>query len=118
MKRNSTNNKANYPDSIKLIIGDDILTYVLVLHHVEDYDRWKLVYDDDRVMRKSKGSKGSSVLHNTDDPNHLVVITQWENLEQAKNFAESEDLKNTMQKAGVIGRPAVFYLEEIERTEN
>jgi heme-degrading monooxygenase HmoA len=94
------------------------MTYVLVLHHVEDYSRWKLVYDEDRVVRKDKGSKGSSVLRNADDPNHIVVITEWENLESAKNFAESEDLKNTMQRAGVIGRPAVFYLEEIERTED
>jgi heme-degrading monooxygenase HmoA len=93
------------------------MTYVLVLHHVEDYSRWKPVYDEDRVVRKDRGSKGSSVLRNADDPNHLVVITEWENLESAKNFAESEDLKNTMQKAGVIGRPAVFYLEELERTE-
>ncbi len=93
------------------------MTYVLVLHHVEDYSRWKPVYDGDRVVRKDRGSKGSSVLRNADDPNHLVVITEWENLESAKNFAESEDLKNTMQKAGVIGRPAVFYLEELERTE-
>jgi heme-degrading monooxygenase HmoA len=94
------------------------MTYVLVLHHVEDYSRWKTVYDEDRVVRKDKGSKGSSILRNADDPNHLVVITEWENLESAKNFAESEDLKNTMQSAGVIGRPAVFYLEEIERTED
>jgi heme-degrading monooxygenase HmoA len=93
------------------------MTYVLVLHHVEDYSRWKVVYDGDRAVRKDRGSKGSSVLRNADDPNHLVVITEWENLESAKNFAESEDLKNTMQKAGVIGRPAVFYLEELERTE-
>ena len=93
------------------------MTYVLVLHHVEDYSRWKPVYDGDRSVRKDRGSKGSSVLRNADDPNHLVVITEWENLESAKNFAESEDLKNTMQKAGVIGRPAVFYLEELERTE-
>ena len=92
------------------------MTYVLVLHHVEDYSRWKLLYDDDGIVRKNKGSKGSSVLKNADDPNHIVVITQWENMEMAKNFAESEELKNTMQKAGVIGRPAVFYLEEIEKT--
>jgi heme-degrading monooxygenase HmoA len=55
-------------------------------------------------------------MRNTKDPNHLVVITEWENLEKAKNFTESEDLKNTMIKAGVVGRPAVFYLEEIEKT--
>ena len=93
------------------------MTYVMVLHHVEDYDRWKPVFDENSDIRKDRGSKGAFILRNNNDPNHLVVLTEWENIENAKNFAESEDLKNTMVKAGVIGRPAVFYLEEIERTE-
>ena len=37
-------------------------------------------------------------------------------MEKAKGFAESEELKLAMQKAGVIGQPAVDYLDEIERT--
>jgi len=77
----------------------------------------EVIYDDDGAIRKSKGSKGASVFHNAKDPNHLVVLSEWENIERAKNFAESEDLVNTMQKAGVVGRPAVFYLEEIEKTD-
>jgi len=93
------------------------MTYVMVLHHVEGYDRWKPVFDEDSDIRKDRGSKGAFILRNNNDPNHLVVITEWENLEKAKNFAESDNLKNTMQKAGVVGKPAVFYLEEIERTE-
>jgi heme-degrading monooxygenase HmoA len=102
---------------LKKIIGADILTYVLVIHRVEDFDKWKSVYDEDGATRKSKGSKGSHLLRNTNDLNHLVVMTEWDNLESAKNFAESEDLSKTMQKAGVVGRPAVFYLEEIEKTD-
>ena len=93
------------------------MTYVLVIHRVEDYSKWKPIYDEDGATRKAKGSKGSFVFHNANDPNHIVVMSKWENLEEAKNFAESEDLINTMQKAGVVGRPAVFYLEEIERTD-
>ena len=93
------------------------MTYVLVIHRVEDYSKWKPIYDEDGATRKAKGSKGLFVFHNANDPNHIVVMSEWENLEKAKNFAESEDLINTMQKAGVVGRPAVFYLEEIERTD-
>jgi heme-degrading monooxygenase HmoA len=93
------------------------LTYVLVIHRVEDYDKWKQLYDEDGATRKAKGSKGAQLLRNNNDPNHLVVMTEWDNLESAKNFAESEDLSKTMQNAGVVGRPAVFYLEEIEKTD-
>jgi heme-degrading monooxygenase HmoA len=92
------------------------MTYVMVIHRVEDYAKWKPVYDEDGAIRKAKGSKGASVMRNTKDPNHLIVITEWENLEKAKNFIESEYLKKTMLKSGVVGRPAVFYMEEIEKT--
>ncbi len=93
------------------------MTYVLVIHKVENYDKWKSIYDEDGATRKSKGSKGSTVFHNAKDSNHLVVLSEWENMDKAKNFAESEDLVNAMQNAGVVGRPAVFYLEEIEKTD-
>jgi heme-degrading monooxygenase HmoA len=92
------------------------MTYVLVLHKVEDYDKWKSVYDENGAMRKAYGSKGANVFHQANDPNSLVIITEWENLEKAKGFAESEDLKTTMQKAGVSSQPEIYYLNEIERT--
>lgn len=92
------------------------MTYVLVIHKVEDFDRWKPAYDEHGAVRKANGSKGAFVFRNTDDPNQLVVITQWENLESAKNFAESKNLKEAMQKGGVSGKPDIYYLEEIERT--
>jgi heme-degrading monooxygenase HmoA len=92
------------------------MTYVMVIHRVEDYAKWKPVYDEDGAIRKAKGSKGAQVMRNTKDPNHLIVITEWENLEKAKNFIESEYLINTMLKSGVVGKPAVFYMEEIEKT--
>jgi heme-degrading monooxygenase HmoA len=101
---------------IKKIVGDDSLTYVLVIHRVEDYAKWKPIYDEDGATRKAKGSKGAKVLRNANDPNHLVVITEWEDLQKAKNFIESDDIANTMKKAGVVGKPAVFYLEELEKT--
>jgi heme-degrading monooxygenase HmoA len=93
------------------------MTYVLVIHEVEDYNKWKPVYDEDGTVRKAKGSKGAFVFHTADDPNHVIVLTNWENLESAKNFAEADELRKTMQKAGVKGQPQVYYLEEIEATD-
>lgn len=92
------------------------MTYVLVIHKVEDYDKWKVVYDGDTETRKAKGSKGAVVFRMADDPNEIVVMTEWENLTKAKRFAEAEELRITMLKAGVIGQPEVYYLEEIEKT--
>jgi heme-degrading monooxygenase HmoA len=93
------------------------MTYVMVIHQVEDYAKWKIVFDEHGNIRKAKGSKGASILSNQNVENQIVVITEWEDMEAAKNFAEAEDLKIAMQKAGVMGLPAIYYLEEIERTE-
>jgi heme-degrading monooxygenase HmoA len=93
------------------------MTYVLVNHKVEDYDKWKPLYDEgiDKGMLKDMGAKVSFVFRTAEDPNHLVTLTQFENLESAKNFAESDDLRTAMQKAGVKGQPEIYFLEEIER---
>ena len=93
-----------------------MMAYVLVIHEVDDYDKWKPVYDEDGAVRKAKGSKGAFVFRNADNRNKVVVLTHWENMESAKNFAEADELRVTMQKAGVKGQPEVYYLEEIENT--
>jgi heme-degrading monooxygenase HmoA len=93
------------------------MTYVLAIQKIEDYDKWKKEFDEHCDLRKTKGSKGATIYHNSNDPRHLVVITEWENVEAAKNFSMGEDLKIAMKKAGVIGLHELYYLEEMEKTE-
>lgn len=93
------------------------MTYVMVIHSVEDYAKWKIVFDEHGTIRKAKGSKGATIMSNQNVSNQIIIISEWEDMEAAKNFAEAEDLKIAMQKAGVIGLPAIYYLEEIERVE-
>jgi hypothetical protein len=35
-------------------------------------------------------------------------------IEKARQFAQSEDLRETMQRAGVADQPDVYFLEEVE----
>jgi heme-degrading monooxygenase HmoA len=66
-------------------------------------------------LLKDMGAKVSFVFRTAEDPNHLVTLTQFENLESAKNFADSDELRTAMQKAGVKGQPEIYFLEEIEK---
>ena len=91
------------------------MTYLLVRHKVEDYAKWKPVFDENGAARKAGGSKGARVFRNTDNPNEQVVITEWPTLEQARQFAQSPDLREAMQRAGVIGMPDVLFLDEVDR---
>ncbi len=89
------------------------MAQLLVRHKVEDFKKWKPVFDEDEVRRKAAGSKGCRLFHSENDPNEVIVLCQWKDLRSAHQFAESEDLPQKMQRAGVIGKPEVYFLDEI-----
>jgi heme-degrading monooxygenase HmoA len=93
------------------------MTYVLAIQQIKDYNKWKKVFDKHGEVRKNKGSKGATIYRDSNDPKKLVIITKWDDMEAAKNFSLAEDLKIAMKKAGVMGLPELYYLEEIEKTE-
>ena len=90
------------------------MIYVLVRHKVKDYEKWKPVFDAQNAARKSTGEKGGKLLHNIDDHNEMIIYFKWDTVENARKFYESEDLKAAMQKGGVVDKPDIFFLEEIE----
>jgi heme-degrading monooxygenase HmoA len=91
------------------------MVYLLVRHKVEDYAKWKGVFDEHGAVRKAGGSTGARVLRNVDDLSEQLIITEWPDLEHARAFASSPDLPEVMQRAGVIGRPDIVFLEETDR---
>ena len=92
------------------------MPYLLVRHRVEDYERWRPVFDHDHgAARERWGSKGGRLLRNADDPNELVVLLKWDSLDNARRFADADDLREAMQRAGVADQPDVYFLEEVDR---
>jgi quinol monooxygenase YgiN len=92
------------------------MPYMLVRHTIEDYAKWKPMYDEHAATRKASGSKKAHLFRNADNPNEIVLLFEWDDLGKAKKFSQSEDLIKTMQKAGVIGRPDIYFLDSIEKT--
>ncbi|HMA32917.1 MAG TPA: antibiotic biosynthesis monooxygenase [Chloroflexia bacterium] len=90
------------------------MTYLLVRHNVEDYNKWRLAYDGHAGFRKESGSQGTRVLRDANDPSNVVVIVGWEDLGHAQQFAHSASLHEVMGQAGVVGRPDIYFLEEID----
>ena len=86
-----------------------IVVYILVIHKVENYDEWKKVFDSAFEFRKSKGEASYKLYRTADDPNNVIGIFGWDNLENAKKFSESENLKETMQRACVVGKPDFYF---------
>ena len=94
------------------------MPFVLVtLHKVEDYARWKTEFESGSGidMRKEAGEKAYQIFHTDDDSNNLAILFEWDSLDNARKFMESNELREKMQKGGVIGEPEIRFLEEVEK---
>ena len=89
------------------------MPYILVRQKVEDYAKWRAAFDAHGATRKAGGGQGGYVLTNDDDANDVTVLLKWDTTENARKFAGSDDLREAMQRAGVVGRPEIAFLNEV-----
>jgi quinol monooxygenase YgiN len=92
--------------------GVMIMATMLVQHQVSDFAKWKAVYDSVFDLRKSNGELADDIYRDADNPNNITLVFKWDSLERAKKYAQSPELKEAMQKAGVTGPPNIFFLNE------
>ena len=90
------------------------MQHVLIIHEVESYSAWKLVFDQAADIRKRAGEISYQLLKYDNDVNNIVHFSAWSSLENARRFFESEELIEIRKKAGVKA-PNFIYLQEIER---
>ncbi len=94
------------------------MPYVLGILKVEDFTKWKSAYDieDGVALRKAGKMKSYQIFHSEDDPNKIVHLSQWDNMDDAKKFLQSDELQKANQQSGVIEMDDVYFLEEVEKT--
>jgi hypothetical protein len=91
------------------------MPYLLIRHRVRDYEQWKSVFDAHSLTRQANGSRGGQLFRNAFNPNELVVLLEWDVLERARQFAQSEELREVMQRAGVVDYPTISFLKDGEQ---
>jgi hypothetical protein len=42
---------------------------------------------------------------------------EWDSLDNARKFAFSDDLRQTMEKAGVADRPDIYFVEQVDKSD-
>jgi hypothetical protein len=84
--------------------------FVLIRHKVRDFPEWKRGYDAHLPKRAAAGLTERHLLRNAADPNEVVILLEAQDLDRAKAFGASADLRETMQKVGVVDKPDVYYL--------
>lgn len=85
---------------------------MIVNHRVEDFDRWLPYYEAHGEARGAAGVTTSIVWQAQGDPNNVFILMKGASAEAFHAFTQSEDLKATMQQAGVVGAPTFSILED------
>ena len=83
---------------------------MIVRHQVADYAKWRPVYDGNEDKRQAAGLTNGRIYQVAGNPNEIVILLDAADLEKAKAFASSEELKAGMMKAGVTGKPEILFL--------
>lgn len=87
--------------------------YVLIVHEVADYAKWKAIFDAAAAMRCEAGEIEYRLLCFDTDANRVVHFSRWSSLPAARAFFESPELVEIRRGAGVRA-PEFLYLRNIE----
>ena len=86
------------------------MAYLLIRHKVRNYPKWKRGYDAHSRVRRKAGLREKNLARNIRNPRDVFILFQASDLRKAKGFASSRDLRKTMKRLGVLGRPEIWFL--------
>jgi len=94
------------------------MPYTLTILKLRDYAEWKSGFDIEQgvALRKASGMKSYQLLQTEQDPNKIVILCEWDNMDDARKFLQSEELQKANQQSGVIDMSDIYYIEEVEKT--
>lgn len=85
----------------------------IIQHKVKDFGKWLPVYEAHDSVRRAGGLTEIALGRGLDDSNKITVASRSEDIQKAKDFTNSPDLKAAMQKAGVTGPPTISFVKVI-----
>ena len=84
--------------------------YVLVRSKIRDFQEWKAEYDNHLPSREAAQLTEKHLLRGTEDQNEVIILFGAVDMAKAKAFTESADLREAMQKSGVVDKPDIYFL--------
>jgi hypothetical protein len=88
------------------------MTILMIDYHVEDFNRWKAVFDSDPMDRTSHGVVKHWIYRDPDDPNHHMLGMEFVGAEQTKAFRQA-----LAPMWEVSGAGQAWILEQVEQAE-
>lgn len=87
---------------------------LIVKHRVANFETWKKVFDGMTETRKAHGWISAIVYRDAADPNLVTIVNRVKDLEGAKRYGSSPDLRSAMERGGVLGAPEIALLHEAD----
>ena len=84
---------------------------IAISHTVKDFDAWKKGYDEHAGMRAANGISELALARGLDNPNKVYVFNKIADLQKAKDFSASSELKEAMKNAGVTSAPEILFVD-------
>ncbi len=85
----------------------------IIQHKVANFSKWKPVFDLNDSVQRTFGLINYVLGRGIKDSNWVVIFLKMADVDKAKAFADSKELKDKMKKAGVLGIPSFTYLEVV-----
>jgi len=106
-------------DYVTLVMNDTADLHetarLLVKHKVKDWDAWKKVFDEHKQARMDAGLTDRVLGYTVGDNHSISIVFAVTDMDKAKAFINSQDLKDKMKEAGVEGKPDFFFYRITER---
>lgn len=91
------------------------MPYTITRQSVTEYAKWRRAFEEHADDREEAGSRGGHIFRNDEDPQDVIVFLAWEDLDRAREYLESEQVREEWEEGGLEGDPEVLYLEELGR---
>jgi hypothetical protein len=85
---------------------------MFVKHKVHDDAAWRKGYDAYESTRVKLGLRGHAVCSDGDDGKEVTAWHDFANVDAAKTFASSNELKAAMKRAGLEGAPTIWFTRD------
>ncbi len=85
---------------------------LLIRHKVTDYATWQSVFDEQEATRRAHGCQLGRLFRNVSDPSEILILLEWDDIERARLFAQSDDLREELKRAEVTDEPDLWFLGE------
>jgi hypothetical protein len=93
------------------------MPYVLIKHKVRDYRTLEAVFMEDEERRRMAGSRGARMFKIDEEPGEYVALIEWGDVEGARKFAASYELREAVEWAGDLHPLEAVVIEEVLATD-